>query len=80
MKSEICVENQTNSLKNPMTRMFNCFKVTHENHTNSHCIFTQLGHIHWDINIILQLQFISLDRNNLNHWHVFDKFFGILSF
>lgn len=62
-----------------MAGMFLGSQIAHEDQTNTHGILSQLSHVNGNINIILQLQLIGFNRHNLNHRHVLDKFFGLLT-
>lgn len=59
--------------------MFIGLQIAHKDHSNSHSILSHLSDIHRNVNIVLQLQLIALNRDDLNHRHVLNQFLRVLS-
>jgi len=75
----IGVKNHSYTLEYPMTVMYLGFQVCFEYHTYTHCISSCLCNVHRCLNGTTKLQFVGLDWDNLNKWHLSNQFLWLLN-
>lgn len=77
-RCSIGVEDQAHSLKDPVARVLVSLKVSLEDQTDTHCVSSHLGDIARGLESSAQLEFISLNGDDLNEWHFDDQFLRVL--
>jgi len=74
----IGVEDQGDTLEDPMTDMSVGLDVSHEDHSLAHGVLSVLSHVNRRLDCAPELELVSFDGDNANQRHLNNQFLRVL--
>ena len=74
----VSVENEGDTLQDPVTDVLVCLDVSHEDLALAHSVLSVLSHVDWGLDRASQFQLVGLDRDDTNERHLNDELLRVL--